>query len=354
VYLFIRRRLSTALSFGLVIAYAFFWGIQRAINADVHEMAFAPLVIACAVLALDSKRWGWLWIFCLILMGIKEDLIPLVAAIGVYVFVRDDRRQGLALTTFGVLGFLVVLNFVIPSFSGGWNSGGAYSAVWERPWTAPAVLVTPPQKILTVVLWLAPFCFLSLASPLALLAAPVAAERLLSSVSSHWGWGEHYTLPLAPLLVMSAGDGLYRLMRSQIIPVARWRGLPSALVTLSVILALFVPGHQPILRLFKAGHYRIEVGRSEAARALALIPSDASVVAQASLLPHLSQRSRIYVLNTAAPDAEYVIASLNLAPWPLSHRDEIAGLIEQRRAQNYVTVFDEAGWVVLKGPGTNR
>jgi uncharacterized membrane protein len=356
VFFFLRRRLSISLSVGLVIAYAVFWGIQRAINADVHEMAFAPLIIACAVLAMDQKRWGWLWVCCLILMGTKEDLIPLVAGIGAYVFMfaQDGRRQGVSLAAFALLGFLVVVNLIIPSFSGGWGSGGAYRAVWERPWTAPAVLITPPQKLLTVVFWLAPFCFLTLRSPLALLVIPIAVERLLSSISSHWGWGGHYTLPLAPLLAMSAGDGLYRLTRNQTIPILRWPGLRSTLVTLSVIFSLIIPGHQPIFRLFSAGHYRIAAGRGEAAEALGLIPLDASVVAQASLLPHLSKRAKIFVLDTAAPDADYVIASLNLNPWPLSDRSEIADLIQQRRAQNYVTIFDQAGWVVLKGRSASR
>ncbi len=153
---------------------------------------------------------------------------------------------------------------------------------------------------------------------------------------------------------MSAGDGLSRLTRSQTLPIQRWRGLPPTLVALSVILALVVPGHQPIFRLFSASHYRIAVGRGEAAEALALIPPEASVVAQASLLPHLSKRARIYVLDTGAPDADYVIASLNLNPWPSSDRGDIAGLIRQRLAQNYVTIFDKAGWVVLKGTNPPR
>jgi len=348
VYFFLRSRLATSLSFALAVAYALFWGLQRAINVDVHEMAFAPLVIASAVLAMDRRRWGWLWVSCVVLVGIKEDLIPLVAAIGAYVFVRGKRRQGWALIAFGLLAFLAVVNVIIPSFSGGWSTGSAYRAVWERPWTALALMVTPPRKLLTIVMWLAPFCFLPLRSPLALLIVPIGLERLLSSSSNHWGWGAHYTAPLAPLLAVSAGDGLSRLTRN--FTGSRWRGLSGTLVTLSVVLALLVPGHQPILRLFTAGHYRIAVGRGAAAKALASIPPDASVVAQAALLPHLSQRPRIYVLDVTSPDAEYVIASQSLDPWPLSGPGQVADLVQQRLAQRYVTIFDEAGWIVLRNP----
>ena len=351
VYVFFRRRLSQGLAFGLVVAYALFWGLQKTINADVHEMAFAPVVIACAVLALDAKRWGWLWVSCVVLVCVKEDLIPLVAAIGAYVYMQGHRRHGIALMVFGLTAFLVVVNLVIPSFSGGWGAGEAYRAVIDRPWTALAVMTTPPQKLLTVVYWLAPFCFLSLRSPLVFLVIPIALERLLSSLSTHWGWNGHYTAPLAPLLAMSAGDGLSRLIRARSADHARWSGLPALIVALSVVLSLVVPGHQPILRLFKPGHYHVVAGRGTPARALASVPSDASVVTQGGLLPHLSQRAEIHVLDADAPDADYVIVSMDLNAWPLSGPGQMADLIKGRRSRGYVVVFDEAGWIVLRAPG---
>jgi uncharacterized membrane protein len=349
VYVFLRRRLEAAPAAGMAVAYALFWGLQKAINSDFHEIAFAPLLIAGAVLALDTRRWAWLWTTCILLVCTKEDLIPLVAAIGGYAYVQGHRRHGLALMGFGLVAFFVVLKLVIPAFGGGWSYGGAYQAVWERPWTVLAVMVTPSQKLLTVVYWLAPFCFLSLRSPLAWLIVPIAVERLLSSVSSHYGWIGHYTAPLAPLLAMSAGDGLSRLMRDRAMGLGRSRGLPAALVALSVAMALLLPGHQPILRLFTSGHYRIVAGRGGPARALASIPPDAAIVAQSALLPHLSQRATIYRLDREAPDADYVIASMTLNPWPLSGPDELAEVIQQRRGRGYVTVFDEAGWIVLRG-----
>jgi uncharacterized membrane protein len=215
-------------------------------------------------------------------------------------------------------------------------------------------MISPPQKILTVLFWLAPFCFLSLCSPLVLLAVPIGVERLLSSLSSHWGWGGHYTAPLAPLLAMSAGDGLSRVTRRLTSGSGRWDRLPAMFVALSMVLALVVPGHQPLLRLLTQGHYRIAVGRGAAAAALGFIPPDASVVAQASLLPHLSQREKIYVLNTDAPDADYVVACTTLNAWPLSGPEQIADLVQQRRVHGYATIFEDEGWVVLKSPNSTR
>ena len=56
--------------------------------------------------------------------------------------------------------------------------GGAFTSVWERPWTVPMMLVSPPGKLRMMFIWLAPFAFLPLRSPYGLLLIPVAlADR---------------------------------------------------------------------------------------------------------------------------------------------------------------------------------
>ncbi len=200
--------------------------------------------------------------------------------------------------------FVVTLTIVIPWFNqgAGWSAGGAFQAAWQRPWAAPLLMFSPPQKIWTVVCWLAPFLFLPLLSPLGLLLVPIGAERLLSASANHWGLGGHYSAPLAPILVMSASDGLARLARRITEPRARSEliaGFAGASVSLSAIL----PGHQPLWLLFSARHYRDRPTQQVAQRALAAIPAGASVVAQAAIAPHLSHRPQIYVLKNGAPDS---------------------------------------------------
>jgi uncharacterized membrane protein len=62
VFLFIRSRVTGGLAIALAVAYGAFWGLQRAAAFDVHEEAFAPLVIALAVLAVDRQRWTVFWL----------------------------------------------------------------------------------------------------------------------------------------------------------------------------------------------------------------------------------------------------------------------------------------------------
>src|SRR5262249_53453865 len=159
----------------------------------------------------------------------------------------------------------------------------------SRPWLIPATLVNPPAKIETALMWLAPFCFLSVRSPLAVLLIPLALERFLSSSPNHWGTSFHYSAPIAPLVVMSAGDGLARIV-ARTTRVETRRRLLRGFVPACVLLSSILPGHLYMWRLLSPEHYKITSFERTGYRALGLIPENAAVVAQTAVLPHLTQR----------------------------------------------------------------
>ena len=59
-----------------------FCGIQSAVAFDVHEVAFAPLLIAWAALFADREQWRRALLCVLALLLVKEDLAFLVIAFG--------------------------------------------------------------------------------------------------------------------------------------------------------------------------------------------------------------------------------------------------------------------------------
>jgi uncharacterized membrane protein len=347
VFLFARTRLTGGQALALSAAYALFWGLQRTAAFDVHEMAFAPLLIGLLILGMDQRRWRLFWTFALLLVFVKEDLIPLLSAVGLYLIVAGERRRGAVLLVSTLAAFVLVVQVVIPAFNdaGVVRYSGAYGRLLEQPWRLPAALVTPPEKLRTVFMWLAPFAFLPLGSPLGLLIVPLACERFLSSNSLHWGTSFHYSAPLAPILAMAAADGLARLAR-RTGPGTRPR-LVASFVAASVVLSALLPGHQPLWRLFSPAHYRHTAFHDAAVRALAHVPDGASVVAQAAIVPHLSHRPAIYVLQADAPEADVVIAASTLSVWPAVSEAELRALVDARRQRGYRVVFEERGWIVL-------
>jgi uncharacterized membrane protein len=349
VFLFLRRRLPWRIASAMSAAYGLFWGLQRAAIFDFHEMAFAPLAIAVAIDAMDRRSWSIFWIACAALALVKEDLIPVVMGLGLYLTVTGERARGAALTIGSIAAFFVVIKLVIPSFGDNtaYNYLVSYGDMMRRPWEIPIHLLTPTAKLRTIFLWLAPFAFLSLRSPLVLLIVPLALERFLSSNAAYWGTSFHYSAPMAPILAMSAGDGLARLTTSLSSSTGRTR-LLRGFAAACVVLSSLLPGRQMHWRLFSPGPYKAVPFEATARQVLALIPADASVVAQTALLPHLSQRREIFILETGAPDAEYVVSSTHVSPWPLNSLDEVTVLTEERRRRGYTAVFEEDGWLLLR------
>jgi uncharacterized membrane protein len=354
VHAFLRDRLPGRAAFLFAIAYGLFWGMQRTAAFDVHEMAFAPLLIALAILAIDRRNWPLFLVSAVLLCGVKEDLIPLVAACGALWWLRGERVRGAAVAIGGVLVFLLVVKWVIPALSstGGYSVGGSFSGVLNNPSSIFTELVTPPVKLETMGLWLLPFLFLPLASPLALLIVPLALERFLSSSPNHWGTAFHYSAPLAPILVMAAADGLARLGRRIDNPATRGRVITGAAAA-SLVLCAFVPGHQPLLKLFTPEFYRSPAFAATASLALDKITPSASVVAQASLVPHLSRRQEIFTLRadgrTANADADFVIAApADLNSWPFADAADVERQLAAYRIRGYVPIFEQSGWIVLR------
>jgi uncharacterized membrane protein len=349
VWLYIRRRLPAGPSLALCVAYALFWGMQRAAAFDVHEVAFVPLIVAAAIVALDRESPAIFWSAMALLILTKEDLIPLVGGFGLLLLWRGRRREGFAAIAISCVAFAVVVGVVIPAFSdaGQFGYASAYSSTLASPWRIPIAMVWPPLKMRTMLLLVAPFVFLPLASPLALLLVPMLAERFLSGVQNHWGTVFHYWAPIAPVLAMGAADGLVRVTNWMKGADRRREITMRSCAAACVVLSAILPGHQPVLVLFKPAFYAITPAARAGGHSMALIPPDASVVAQGAIIPHLGHRPLLYVLDQHAPDADYVVTSEQFGVWPLDTTEQLRVLIDDRRQRGYSTILEQDGWLVL-------
>jgi uncharacterized membrane protein len=349
VFLYARSRLPFGPALAMSIAYGLFWGLQQTATTDFHEAAFAPLAMALLLLATERRAGLGFWAAVAAVIAIKEDLLPVLAFLGGFLCVRGERRRGAALLMGGLVGFVLLVVVVIPALSdrGQYGYRDTYSAALQAPWRIPVLLVTPPIKLLTALLWVAPFALLPLASPLGLLLIPFAPERFLSASPNHWGTIFHYSAPLAPVAAFAAVDGLAR-VSARIADAGTRRRAMAALVGICLVFSAILPGHQPLWRLFSATLYRFGPIERAAPAALGLIPAEATVVAQTCVAPHLSHRSGLFRLDSDAPDADYVVAVRDRDPWPLVSDQDIQRLLAQRFEQGYVVAFARDGWLVLR------
>src|SRR5205807_1578184 len=102
-------------------------------------------------------------------------------------------------------------------------------------------------------------------------------------------------------------------------------------------------------RLASPAYYRSTASMRTGYEALRLIPANASVIAQGPAVPHLSERSRIYMLlGPLVPDADFLVASEGLSPWPAADYAAIAMQVDERKQRGYETVLEKDGWIVLR------
>ena len=223
-------------------------------------------------------------------------MCPRAGFFGLLLAVRGQRRGGYILLGTSTVLFVLIVTRIIPSFNEGqFSYGSAYGQFLERPWQIPATLVTPPIKLKTAMLWVLPFLFVPLLSPQALLLIPFVLSRFLSTSPNHWGAVFHYSAPIAPIVAMGAGDGLTRI--AEHMTPERRQLLIRAACALTVVLCAVLPGNQPLFDVFSPKHYRRADFHAAGYRAIAGIPSDASVVAMAEIVPHLSRRRAIFILR---------------------------------------------------------
>ncbi|MET9418941.1 DUF2079 domain-containing protein, partial [Streptomyces klenkii] len=70
------------------IAYGLSWGVQRAVDFDFHEIAFAMPLLAFSLEAVVRGRWRAAVWWAVPLVLVKEDLGITAAAIGVIILIR--------------------------------------------------------------------------------------------------------------------------------------------------------------------------------------------------------------------------------------------------------------------------
>ncbi len=330
IFAYARRRVTEAAAIGVIVAYLLFGGVQAALWFDVHEIAFAPLLIALAVDQLDRghRRASFAAVAALLL--VKEDLALLVGAFGVVYALRGDRRLGALTAALGVTWLVVSTQIVVPHFAGGqgygYFSGGAFTQG----------LLT---KARTLAYTFGAFLGLPLLSPLVVLAVPLLAERLLSTIPQYWTLQNHYSLTIAPVLALAAADGLARLSRPG--------RIAAAVAALAVVL---VPAF-PIVHLLEPGSYRAPAAYRQARAALARIPARAPVSASNRLVAHLSARDDVQELGPSPPASGWVVAATQDASragvFPNRDRARVGALVAALRPRSRV-VYDRGGLVVLE------
>ena len=238
---------------GLGLVYVLSWGMQGAVAAQFHEIAFAMPLLAYASVAFVERRWGAVTAWSVPLVLVKEDMGLTVLMIGVAVILtsavpawyrtctvirpggrgadgldaagdaagnaagsapQDDaarnRRRGLRLGVGMIVGGIAAFLFAIQVFLPAFNINGVWDyglSSQDQP-TSPDALT---QKATVVVMLILTSGIVGVTSPWLLVVLPTLAWRFLGSVEFYWMWDNwHYNATLMPIALGALLDVVAR------------------------------------------------------------------------------------------------------------------------------------------------
>ena len=233
---------------GLGLVYVLSWGMQGAVAAQFHEIAFAMPLLAYASVAFVERRWGAVTAWSVPLVLVKEDMGLTVLMIGVAVILTsavpawyrtctvirpgghgaddpDDaaeaaeaaeadaarnRRRGLRLGVGMIVGGIATFLFSILVFLPAFNINGVWDyglSSQDKP-TSPDALT---QKVKVVVMLILTSGIIGVTSPWLLVVLPTLAWRFLGSVEFYWVWDNwHYNATLMPIALGALLDVVAR------------------------------------------------------------------------------------------------------------------------------------------------
>jgi len=337
---------------------------------DFHEVAFAVPLIAWALYAIVSRRFGVLCVSGAALCLVKEHYGLALASLGILWAIRHrDAKRGLGLAAFGLAGLGAVLGIIMPRLSpvgshfmtlSSANDAGLDRYGWLRLPLGEAAeagvrgILLSPGTWLYLGILLFSFWGLSPRGGLFLLAglADVAAALLSINPMPRSPFSYH-ALPLGPVLAVSAAAGLARFD-----PVVRSFNLTMAAVPLLALAWIFFPAPLPLAAdPWELGRARqgLDVPAQPAVMSR-LIRPEASVSAQGNIGYFFSRRAAIYDFPARIHDADAVALHLDY-PFesfattvfgiPFDGDRYVAGVRAVLADGTLHPVYHDDGWVLL-------
>ena len=327
------RTVGTLVGAVVGVAYALSFGIQSAVEADFHEVAFAAPLLALAGAAYVDRRYGRVVMWSVPLLLVKEDMGLTVAMIGAVLWLAGERRRGTALAAGAIAAMALVLLVIVPAF----NAGGSYAysgTLGGDRGIVATLLDASDRKVATVVLTLAITGFAALASPWVLLVLPTFAWRFAGDVPFYWGTEWHYSLVLMPIVFVAMIDAMHRDRQ------LRWA------TPVAAVVGAFMLVSSPVAALADPATYE-EPPRADAARlVLSLVPDGTSVETDIGLMGHLVTDHTVYWLGSigsARPD--YVLFDLDAG---IGSPTDVAAYAQQAHGGTYDVIYDSQGYVLAQ------
>jgi len=294
-----------------ILVFAGAWLLSPALQnmnlENFHPEVLAAPFLLWAIERADAGKWRGYWVAITVALLCKEDVALTTFMLGFWVFFKN-RQVGILTMLISVGWFLLCMKVFLPFFNeyGFFRFEGGYwfTRFWESKFDPSFYWSTFQQTRVGMYAWQLslPLLFLFLLNPLLAAAAlPAFIVNVLSGNDYLMSINYHYNFQTLPILFGAAAIGFCQLrQRIQGIPFLGPAVLMGILVT--SLWANNEWSHLPLKkthgRLSSQYAYFKDSGTDQRFNAFAaLLPEDSEVPVAVShnLLPHLANRSAIYM-----------------------------------------------------------
>ena len=344
--------LTRAKGLAIGAAYGLSWGLQRAVDADFHEIAFAVPLMAVVMRQLMLRRWTRAAWWSLPLLLVKEDMGLSVAAVGLLLLLNRRWQSGSVLVTGGIAAVSLTVYRIIPWFATDHQyayfsnlPGG--SATHVHLGSLFLGLVWPTVKWRTLGWIFGITGLLCLRSPLVVMALPTLAWRFSSANTAYWGTAWHYNAVLMPIVFLAAVDAVVRLDSSRRAWLRSYARQAAPLMA-GVAVAVSVSMSLTLSELADPSTYPSGPHVAALRAADRLIPSGATVETGNPQLAALSSRCTVFWPGGDPVAPQYITLDLS---WWNPGMTPVAYAETAHRGAVYAEVFDQQQVVVLHRVG---
>jgi uncharacterized membrane protein len=373
----------------IALVYLLYPAQQQATIFEFHAVTLTAAFLLFTLYFMYTRRTIWLFIFAILAMACKEEIPLVIAFFGIWSMIFQQRRRsglGLLLLAIAWVG-VTLLVYRISSPTGHPLLASRYAYLGAGPVEiARNFLLHPFNLIYQHVLehthrqylrvLLAPVGYLPLLAPWVLvLAVPSLAVNLFSSDPNQYLGVFQYSAEIVPVLIFATIEGIVviiwglqwfsnRLRERYAQPpqvgkkplhapgrLERWLH-PVALAILicfvlfAVVRQDYPYGSLPFSRGF--GWPQVTAHDALAQRFIDMIPATASVSAQSSLVPHLSERNSVYLFPYQDDRAEYIFLDITSFTYPYFSYQYTSEVKKILRGGNYGVVAAQDGYLLLK------
>ena len=359
--------------FSFAVAFLAFPALTFIALRHFHPVALSIPLLLFAFYFLNENKIKNFFVFIFLSLFVQETVALTIFFFGLWIaFAKKQKKIGLIVSAISLIYFLIVIFVVAPLLSGmpykylrsdpplyaqfGSSPAEIISNIALNPVNTFSIIFVP-QKLAYLASLFIPMALLSLFSlPLLLVAFPVFAQNLLSSVPNQASIYFHYNSEIVVFLFLSAMFGLQNLINF----FSKWfdkkmllRAGLFALLSASLLGAVFL-GSTPLGLLdplpmptkFEPKDYSLSAHDKVLWEAIALIPENAEVRTESLMLVQLSSRKENDYFPYQYGKADYILLDSTV---PSHDSAMFPEKVQQlKNDKNFQLIFEKDGVLLFK------